>query len=138
VEELEDTHSIGDTIARTVVRALGEAAPVILALTKHVTVVPEAGEGGKIEGPLSGKSFVFTGKMVAFARSEGEKRVRALGGSVSSSVSKTLDYLVVGADKSGPKSTKEKAAEKAIAQGAALRVISEDELLAMLARGGGA
>jgi DNA ligase (NAD+) len=132
VEELADTHSIGDTIANTVVCALHEAEPVIRALAKHVTVQAEAGEGGALEGPLSGKSFVFTGKMVAFARSEGEKRVRALGGSVLSAVSKTLDYLVVGADKSGPKSTKEKAAEKAIAQGAALRVISEGELLRML------
>jgi DNA ligase (NAD+) len=132
VEELEGTHSIGGTIANTVVRALHEAKPVIASLVKHVTVLPEAGEGGAVEGPLTGRSFVFTGKMVAFARSEGEKRVRALGGSVLSGVSKSLDYLVVGADKSGPKSTKEKAAEKAIAEGAKLRVISEEELLAML------
>jgi DNA ligase (NAD+) len=70
--------------------------------------------------------------MVAFARSEGEKRVRALGGSVLSGVNKTLTYLVVGADKTGPKSTKEKAAEKVIKEGAPLQVLSEDELLAML------
>jgi DNA ligase (NAD+) len=118
-----------------VVRALGEAEPVIRALSQQLTVLPEMGEGGKAEGALSGKSFVFTGKMVAFSRSEGEKRVRLLGGAVLSSVSKTLDYLVVGADKAGPKSTKEKAAEKAMTQGAPLRVISEDELLAMLEGG---
>ncbi len=58
--------------------------------------------------------------------------MRALGGAVLSGVNKSLSYLVVGADKSGPKSTKETAAEKAIADGAALKVISEEELLAML------
>jgi DNA ligase (NAD+) len=135
VEELAGTYSIGDTIAGTVVRGLAEAEPVIRELLQHVTVLPETGGGGTVAGPLGGKSFVFTGKMVAFARSEGEKRVRALGGSVLSGVSKALDYLVVGADKTGPKSTKEKAAEKVIAEGAPLRVISEDQLLTMLEGG---
>jgi DNA ligase (NAD+) len=133
VEELAATHSIGDTIAATVVHGLVDAAPAIAELRKHVTVEPEAAPGGAAEGPLTGKSFVFTGKMVTFSRSEGEKRVRALGGAVLSGVNKTLTYLVVGADKSGPKSTKEKAAEKVIGEGAPLKVISEEELLAMLA-----
>jgi DNA ligase (NAD+) len=132
LEELASTYSIGDTIATTVVRGLAEAKPVIDELLQYVTVLPETAGGGAVTGPLSGKSFVFTGKMVAFARSEGEKRVRALGGSVLSGVSKALDYLVVGADKTGPKSTKEKAAERAIKDGAKLKVISEDELLSMI------
>jgi DNA ligase (NAD+) len=132
VEELANTHSIGDTIANTVVQAIAEAQPVIFGLLKHVTVQSEVGAGGASQGPLSGKSFVFTGKMVAFSRSEGEKRVRTLGGAVQSSVSRGLDFLVVGADKNGPKSAKEKAADKVIEQGAPLKVISENELLAML------
>lgn len=132
VEELAATHSIGDTIAESVVRGLRDAKPIIDALLEHVTVEPESGASGEVDGPLSGKSFVFTGKMVAFSRSEGEKRVRALGGAVLSGVNKTLTYLVVGADKTGPKSTKEKAAEKAIKDGAPLKVLTEDELLAML------
>jgi NAD-dependent DNA ligase len=114
------------------VQAIAEAQPVIFGLLKHVTVQSEVGAGGASQGPLSGKSFVFTGKMVAFSRSEGEKRVRTLGGAVQSSVSRGLDFLVVGADKNGPKSAKEKAADKVIEQGAPLKVISENELLAML------
>ncbi len=70
--------------------------------------------------------------MVAFARSDGEKKVQARAGDVHSSVTKNLTYLVVGADKSGPKSTKEKAAEKLLKDGATLRVIDEAEFLAML------
>jgi DNA ligase (NAD+) len=132
LEELQATHSIGDTIAASVANGLRDATPMIDALRACVTVEPEMAAGGDIAGPLSGKSFVFTGKMVAFSRSEGEKRVRALGGQVLSGVNKTLTYLVVGADKSGPMSTKEKAAEKAIKDGAPLKVLSEDELLAML------
>jgi DNA ligase (NAD+) len=135
LEELQATHSIGDTIAASVANGLRDAKPMIDALRACVTVEPEMAAGGDIAGPLSGKSFVFTGKMVAFSRSEGEKRVRALGGQVLSGVNKTLTYLVVGADKSGPMSTKEKAAEKAIKEGAPLKVLSEDELLAMLEGG---
>jgi DNA ligase (NAD+) len=56
---------------------------------------------------------------------------------VLSGVTQGLTYLVVGADKSGPKSTKEKAADKLIAKGAAIKVIQEEELLAMLEGGGG-
>jgi DNA ligase (NAD+) len=100
-------------------------------LREHVQIAHAAAQDGA-SGPLSGSSFVFTGKMVAFARSEGEKRVRAKGGSVHSSVTKELTYLVKGADASGPVSSKEKAAQKLIAQGASLRILSEDELLAML------
>lgn len=134
-EELAATHSIGDTIAAAVVNGLKGAKPSIDELCKHVTVEAEADAGGATEGPLSGKSFVFTGKMVAFSRSEGEKRVRALGGSVLSGVNKTLTYLVVGADKTGPMSSKEKAAQKVIKEGAPLQVLSEDELLATLGAG---
>ena len=88
---------------------------------------------GQNRGALAGRSFVFTGKLVGFARSEAEKRVRAVGGAVLSAVSKQLDFLVVGADKTGGPSTKQKAADKLMAAGAALTILSEDELLAMLA-----
>ncbi|WP_394839086.1 NAD-dependent DNA ligase LigA [Pendulispora rubella] len=131
-EGLLETHSIGASIAKSVVAGLAEARPLIDALRAHVTIVAPAHHEGDGEGPLANLSFVFTGKMVAFSRSEAEKRVRTLGGAVLSSVTKQLTYLVVGADKSGPKSTKEKAAEKLIGQGAPLKVLSEDELLAML------
>jgi DNA ligase (NAD+) len=131
-EELAATHGIGETIAHSVVSGLAEERERIEALLGHVTVTYAPGDLAATLGPLSGQSFVFTGKMVAFARSEGEKRVRALGGAVLSGVTAGLTFLVVGADKTGPKSTKEKAADKLIAKGATIRVIQEEELLGML------
>jgi DNA ligase (NAD+) len=131
-EELAGTHGIGETIARNVVSGLAEGRCTIDELVEHVSFAESSNEAGAKEGPLSGKSFVFTGKMLAFSRSEGEKRVRAQGGAVQSSVTSGLTYLVVGADKTGPKSAKERAAEKLIAKGAALKVLTEDELLAEL------
>ncbi|MBL8739824.1 MAG: NAD-dependent DNA ligase LigA, partial [Myxococcales bacterium] len=128
--ELAAAHGVGGVIAKSVVDGLKEMRPLIDDLAKVVELSAPA-KGGST-GPLAGKSFVFTGKMVAFARSEGEKRVRALGGAVLGSVAKGLDYLVVGADKTGGPSTKQKAADKLIAAGASLKIIGEDEYLAMV------
>ncbi|MFO0679711.1 MAG: NAD-dependent DNA ligase LigA [Polyangiaceae bacterium] len=130
-EELAAIHSIGASIAKSVVAGLAEDRATIDALAKVVTITH--GTGNVEGGPLSGKSFVFTGKMVHMGRSEAEKKVRSLGGAVLSAVSKQLDYLVVGDDKSGPKSTKEKAADKILtAGGAPLKVIAESEFLKLI------
>jgi DNA ligase (NAD+) len=50
------------------------------------------------EGPLTGKTFIITGTLESMPRSAAEKWIAELGGSIASSVSKKLDYLVVGAD----------------------------------------
>jgi len=50
------------------------------------------------EGPLTGMTFIVTGKLESMPRSAAEKWIEEQGGSVASSVSKKLDYLVVGAD----------------------------------------
>ncbi len=56
-------------------------------------------DGQGIEGgTLAGKTFLFTGVLSRFRRSDAEARVEALGGSILSGVSSKLNYLVVGAD----------------------------------------
>ncbi|MFA4854500.1 MAG: NAD-dependent DNA ligase LigA [Candidatus Omnitrophota bacterium] len=45
---------------------------------------------------LTGKSFVFTGELKGFSRSEAEELVRLSGGKFSSSVSGKTDFLVAG------------------------------------------
>lgn len=49
-------------------------------------------------GKLSGKVFVFTGALSGYTRNQAKKLVEQLGGRVASSVSKKVDYVVVGSD----------------------------------------
>lgn len=58
----------------------------------------EKGARATKRGPLLGKTFIITGKLEGMPRSTAEKWIEERGGTVLPSVSKKLDYLVVGAD----------------------------------------
>lgn len=137
IEELAAIHSIGGTIATSVVEGLAKESATIDALLEKMSPV----EGPTVvkisaptaDAPLGGRSFVFTGKMATLDRRAAQGKVVALGGTAPDSVNKATTDLVVGDDKSdGKKSTKEKAAEKLIAAGAPLRIMSETEFLALV------
>lgn len=73
---------------------------------------------------LDGKTFLITGKLNHYGRKEIENIIMSHGGKILSSVSKSLDYLIVG-EKPGSKLTK---AEK-IPQ---IKIITEDEALDLM------
>ncbi len=50
------------------------------------------------DGALSGKTFLFTGTLSQFKRSDAEQLVEARGGTLLSGVSSKLHYLIVGTD----------------------------------------
>lgn len=60
------------------------------------------------EGPLAGKTILFTGTLEQLSREQAEQRAAAAGASISSGVSKNLNILVVGA-KAGSKLKKAEA-----------------------------
>jgi DNA ligase (NAD+) len=72
---------------------------------------------------ISGKSFVFTGRMERMGRNEAKALVESLGGTVTGSVTQATDYLVTG-ETSGSK------LEKARARG--ITVLSEEAFFALL------
>jgi DNA ligase (NAD+) len=72
---------------------------------------------------LSGLTFVFTGGLTSLSRDEARLKVEELDAKTASSVSKKVDYVVVGED-AGSK------LDKARALG--IKVLNEDEFLALL------
>ena len=60
------------------------------------------------DGPLAGRSILFTGTLSAMTRDEAESRAAAAGASLASGVSKNLSILVVG-EKAGSKLKKAQA-----------------------------
>jgi DNA ligase (NAD+) len=58
-------------------------------------VTPQA-EEKRSGGPLTGKTFVFTGSLTMFSRKQAQDTVERLGGRASGSVSKKTDYVVAG------------------------------------------
>ena len=75
--------------------------------------------------PLSGVSVVITGSLDAFSRDEAAEAVQALGGKVTSSVSKKTAFLVAG-DKPGSKQDKALALGVPVLDEAGFRVLLDN------------
>lgn len=130
-EDLAQVHTIGDIIAKNVTQGLKEKKPIIKKLLKHIQLEEkESAKGGK----LSGKNFLFTGKMGTMPRGQAEKLVEKEGGEVAGSVGRDLDYLVVGSEgyKKRDKGNKWLKAEALMQKGAEIKIISEEEFFEML------
>jgi DNA ligase (NAD+) len=78
---------------------------------------------GKEKGKLAGKTFVFTGALKDVGRDEARNLVESLGGVTASSVSKKVDFVVVGED---PGSKYDKAKELGI------KILTEEEFKKMV------
>ncbi|MGK0180550.1 MAG: DNA ligase (NAD+), partial [Nitrospinales bacterium] len=83
----------------------------------------------KPTGKFSGKTFLITGTLAESGRKEAEGKIKSLGGKLVSSVSKKLDYLVVG---NSPGSKLEKA-EKLKAKGESVEILEEAAFELLLA-----
>ena len=126
LEELTAIPGIGEKVAHSIYHYFRnpENLKLIDDLFKlGVRVVEEPKEE---ERPLEGKTFVFTGALESMTRSEASKKVKELGGKVSSSVSKNTDFVVVGEN---PGSKYEKARKLGV------RILSEEEFVRLLEQG---
>ena len=122
-EELEFVMEIGETVAESLKDFFKQQSN-----QKEIIRLRELGVGMAIKGKtvgekLSGKQFVLTGSLEFFTRHKAKEKIAALGGRVTSSVSKKTDYVVVGAD---PGSKAEKAKKIGI------EIISENKLKKIL------
>ena len=123
-EELASIPNIGPKIAESVHGFFQQKSNLrVIDKLRRAGVRLEEEAVGRKEQPLVGQEFVITGKLESFTRGEAEARIKALGGSTSSTVTKKTTYLVVGTD-AGSK------LDKARALGSAL--LSEEEFLHLI------
>lgn len=104
LEELENTADVGNKIAISIHEyfAKPEHLALIDRLKKAGLHFETEDSQEEISHILEGKTFLFTGKLTAFTREHAEELIEKNGGRNISSVSKNLDYLVVG-EKAGSK-----------------------------------
>ncbi|HSR88060.1 MAG TPA: NAD-dependent DNA ligase LigA, partial [Pontiella sp.] len=122
-EQLENIRDIGPIIGRSVVDYFQspDTCAVIERLRKAGVNFEQAKKTGSSE--LEGLTFVLTGTLDSMTRDEAGEKIRARGGTVSSSVSKNTSYLVAGAG-AGSKLDK--------AEALGVTVLNEEQLITLL------
>jgi len=97
-EDLMEVEGIGPEVAASVIQFFRDKKnkeSIELLKKAGVKVIePKIKEKGK----LAGKTFVFTGALKIFGRDEARNLVESSGGMTTSSISKKVDYVVVGED----------------------------------------
>lgn len=125
LEQLVEIDDVGPKVAQSIYDFFQNPASIELIdylESIGVKLEREEAEGGS--NVLEGLSFLFTGSLTQFTRNEAKELVEANGGKTISSVSKKLNYLVVG-ENAGSKKTKAEAIPT-------INIISETEFLDMI------
>lgn len=116
--QFEEVYGFAKITADTLFTGLNENKDEMLYLTKNNIIVLEE----NVFGVLEGKSFCFTGELHTLKRSDAESLVKKLGGSVKSSVTKDLSFLVTNDTSSG-------SSKNVKAQKFGIPIITEEEFL---------
>jgi len=122
-DDLSNRDGIGNAVVDELARFFAEAhnTEELMRLANEITAEPYNVPSDN-NGPLSGKTVVFTGTLVQLSRNEAKARAETMGAKVASSVSAKTDMLIAG-EKAGSKA--KKAAELGIT------IVSEDEFIAL-------
>jgi DNA ligase (NAD+) len=127
VEEIDDIHEIGLTVAESVRDWFDdEGNKQLCERLRGFGVRTEVAGGAASSGAgeaFAGKQFVLTGRLETMTRDEARALIEARGGRVTSTVSKKTDYVVAG-EEAGSKLDK--------AQALGLKVIGEAALKELL------
>lgn len=121
-EEIASLPNVGEVVAQSIYHWFRDSyhKTIVKKLRDRVTIMHSAKKKGT---KFKNKTFVLTGTLTSIIRDEAKEKIRALGGDVSSSVSKETDYVVMGKE---PGSKYEKAKKLGV------KILSEEEFLKMI------
>jgi DNA ligase (NAD+) len=127
-EQLQEVHEIGPQVAESVVSWFADAHNrQLLERLRAAGLTLRAAESAPLpETDLKGKTIVFTGSLEKMTRSAAEEIAVRLGARAASSVSAKTDLVVAGPG-AGSKLAK--------AESLGVKVVSEEEFIAMLPEG---
>lgn len=124
IEDLEFIDGIGEVVAESIYKWFRDKnnLEILSHLLKEIKIKEKDVVKNENKN-ISGKTFVLTGTLGSMSRDDAKNLIRKFGGSVSSSVSKATDYVVVGED-AGSKY------EKAVELG--VKILNEQEFSKLL------
>lgn len=125
-EALQEVDDVGEIVAKNIVNFFKEEHNLAVVNTlDSIMTWPDIVMKTADELPLAEQIFVLTGTLSQMGRSEAKAALQGLGAKVSGSISAKTHFLVAG-EKAGSKLTK--------AQDLGVAVLTEDELVALLAK----
>jgi len=96
-EDLAGVHEIGPVVAESIYNFFRNPRNLsVLKKLKEGGVTFPVEEAPEKETSISGKTFVLTGGLESFTRTDARKTIEDMGGRVASSVSKKTDFVIVG------------------------------------------
>lgn len=119
---LVEVDEIGDIVAESITSYFGKHGWLIEKF-KEIGIDPKFNVVKSTGGVLTGKKLVLTGTLPTLTRTEATELIEKAGGTTSSSVSKSTDYVLAG-ENAGSKLDK--------ARSLGVKIITENELLAMI------
>jgi len=98
LDSLTQIDEIGPVMAESIYKFFHspQTASILEKLKKQGVNMEQA--SFKRRGKLNGKTFLFTGGMEEFSRIDAQDAVKKLGGRISSSIGKQVDFVVAGKD----------------------------------------
>ena len=98
VEDLTQINGVGDVVADGIVQFFAEEQNLeIIQRLKDIGIDPKYEQKAAV-GVFAGKKVVLTGSLVNYTRGQASKLIEEQGGEIASSVSKSVNLVIVGAD----------------------------------------
>lgn len=123
IEDIVDIEGVGPKVAESIVNWFKDQKNIKFLERLNKLGVEIIIPKQTVNNKLISKTFVLTGELEKFSRDQAKEKIRALGGSISSSVSKKTNYVVVGKNP-GSKYNKAKKLK--------VKIINEKEFLKLL------
>ena len=122
-ETLMGINEIGPEVARSIVEYFSESENKKMIKEFMNEGIEFKEDNSNEDQPLSGKTFLITGTLKKHSRAEAQNRIKEYGGNITESVSKKVDYLIVG-ESPGSKADK--------AKKIGIKIINEEEFESMI------